>query len=397
MDKKKYLIFGFFIFIYAFVFSVLSVNVNADDKLDNEDIFFVASVDTTEPKEKTQVLYTLLLYDAVGIIDSEIIPPSIPDGKVIPLFDEPRKFIRTLDKREYIVMEFKYAIFPYNSGNIEIMPAAFKGYVNGKILKGKPRLSNARGGVNKYPFKNVQYGPPVPKSFSAKPILLKVQPVFGSLLVGTGAKIKEKWQPNASVISVGSTLTRNISIEIEGANPDIYPSFTVPDIPGVKVYQDNMTSGFEITGNMVVAKFSQNMAFVPEQAGRFTIPEVVVKWAYSRTGEHKTTVLAAKDVEAVEGEIPTPYPLFNEGFQDDEGFKPFYTDWEVYKQLKVYDESGIYEAFFGSILISLLVVGLFKLVFFIFHKAMMPSPKVFKKTDIATHKTAERVIKRRKK
>lgn len=370
MDKKKYIRFIWCLFAALVYIGIISSNIaQAVDKVGEKDLFFEIEVDNASPVERTMVLYTARLYDGVGIIKSVVSPPSMDNGKIYPLFDEPDKKVKEVNGREYIVLEFRYAVFPEISGNLVINPPKFSGMVYGKVLRGKPIFKNANGSINTRPYKNVLTDTPRKVDINANPVKLRVLPSFGSYMVGESLIVSDTWVPDENMVEVGQILNRNITVKMKGANPEVLPSINLVDVNGFKIYSNKIVSSVEFDKYDITAEFSQSSVYVPEKEGKYVIPKIEIKWTQSDTGENKVFVVPEKKVEVFkEGTKPVIFPMsLVEEEKEDNFFISVMKKWA-----KINDSSGFFESFFVSIIISFIAILFLRVIIKSWNKFMSP-------------------------
>jgi hypothetical protein len=395
MDKKKHI--GYFLLLFSFVLSFCNLAVFsawAADELSKEDIFFKNTVDNDAPTERTMLIYTSRLYDGVGVVRSVVTPPVMEHAKIYPLFEEPDRKVDTVNGRDYMVLEFRYAIFPEMSGNFVVEPPKFSGTVYGKILQGKPVYRNQKGFLNSNPYRNVKIDAPRKAELSGNPVKLRVMPSFGQHIVGEDIVVNDKWVPADDTIELGQTLNRSISVKLKGANPDILPAINIAQIQDFRVYSNDMTSTVKFDKYGVTAEYSQDSVYIPEKEGEYIIPEIQISWTYNKTGENKTFSIPAKTIKvAPQGSTPAPfYPSFETEEEETDDFFFFAL---IKKWVKMNDSSGFLESFFISILVSIIVLLFLRMIIRLVNKVMEPPSAAF--GEDKRDKAYEAVLNRKRK
>jgi len=378
MDKKKHINYFLILFFTGLIASVLpSVSALAGSELQKDDLFFTTSVDNNSPTERTMIVYVSRLYDGVGIVKSLVTPPSMESGKIYSLFEKPSKKVETVNGRDYIVMEFRYAVFPEISGNLVIKPPKFSGTVYGKVIKGKPVFRDKNGALASNPFHNVITEGYRQAEVVAEPVKLRVMPSFGKHIIAEDIEVNDKWVPANDMVELGQTLTRTITIKLKGANPEILPKIEVQQISDFKVYSNNISSKMEADKYGITAEFTRDTVYIPQKEGTFKIPEITIDWTHGKTGENKSFSIPSKTISIVPvGSSPVPVYA---SFEDQEEQEP--EEFFLFKLIKKWannnDSNGFLESFLVSAFVSLIVILLLKLIIKTINKVMQPPSSAF--------------------
>jgi hypothetical protein len=237
-------------------------------RADNAPIFLESEVDAHAVWVQEQVIYTLRIYAAVeASIDNLELPP-LRDALMEKLDDA--KYTKVIAGRTYQVFERKYAIFPQKSGGLEIPAALVQATVAG------PRRPDRFSGFFGTPGELVRlHGNPEKITVREKP---PEYPAGAVWLPTAKLTVAADWSRDLKELRVGEPLTLTIGLAGEGLLAAQLPKVTLPEIAGVKLYQDqgevqNLTKGSSITG---VRK--ESIALVTIRPGGVELPEIRIPW-----------------------------------------------------------------------------------------------------------------------
>ena len=261
---------------------LVSVSEAAKSPAGNEIFLFEAEVDKREAYVHGQVIVTFRVQNAIPLGDMSISNLSLEDAFYDLL--EQRKFQRVINNRTWEVHEVRYAIFPEESGLLEI-PAM--------------TLSARESLPRRNMFDLRQSGRLLRRtseSFSIK--ILPRPPSFpaGTWLPARELSIEENWSDPPSQIRAGESVTRTITLRGDGLQGAQLPPITPPIINGLKFYPDqpkinNTENQFGRVGERV-----ENIALVPTREGNWKIPEIRVPWWDTENKILQYAILPAREI-----------------------------------------------------------------------------------------------------
>lgn len=256
-------------------------------RADNAPIFLESEVDAPSVWVQAQLVYTLRIYAAVEAGISEPEPPQLRDALLEKLADA--KYTKVVNGRTYQVFERKYAIFPQKSGVLEIPAATVQATVAGRR---RPDLFSDFFGT---PGELVRlHGRP------EKIMVREKAPEYpaGAVWLPTGKlSLAEDWSRDLKDLRVGDPLTLTIGLAGEGLLAAQLPKVALPEIAGVKLYQDqgelqNLPQGGGITG---VRK--ESIALVSTRPGVVELPEIRIPWWDKHQQRVAQAVIPARRLE----------------------------------------------------------------------------------------------------
>lgn len=271
----------------------IEVRPASDSPADGEIVRFEAEVDQTSVYVQGQIILTLRAEQAVNLDDRSISQLQLDNAFVKPL--EQHSFQRTVDGQPRLVDELRYAIFPEQSGTLEIPAQVFAG-----------RINQGRRGF----FGHGSSGQLVRRS--SDPITVTVLPKpdsFGSTdwLPARNLAIRETWSTPPEQLRVGESSTRTIQIVGDGLQGAQLPPVLFAPIDGLKYYPDQPQISEQETTNGLQGVRQDSAAVVPTRAGSYVIPEIRIPWWDTQNQKLQFAVLPARTL-TVTAEKATEQP-----------------------------------------------------------------------------------------
>ncbi|MBD3646398.1 MAG: BatD family protein, partial [Pseudomonadales bacterium] len=119
--------------------TIKSVPANASgQQRGDRPVFFETSVDTTTAYVQGQIMYTVKLY-YTGDISGDFPPPPELENAVVETVENERRYESIIDSQRYYVLERTYAIFPQQSGRLDIPRETFLG--TRRVFNSRQRVS----------------------------------------------------------------------------------------------------------------------------------------------------------------------------------------------------------------------------------------------------------------
>lgn len=268
----------------------LSVGVNepSHSLASADTVFLEAEVDQQEVYVQTQLVYTLRLYQSINLNELQLSELSIDNARVEQL--ENTRFQRRIKDTTYVVTELRFAVFPEESGTLQI-PAM--------------TLSASEAGSRRSLFDR---GRTLRRR--AQPLQVKVLPIPAQFpsrnwLPASEVNISEDWSAAPGSIGIGESITRTITLRASGvASAQIAP-IEIEDIPGLKIYPDQPSQEEIKDENGITALSIQSAALLATRAGDFQLPEIRIPWWDTQSRQLRYAVLPATTV-SVAAPLITP-------------------------------------------------------------------------------------------
>ncbi len=230
----------------------------------DQTVVFQAELDTDSVYVQGQVILTLRIQQAINLDNRSITELQLDNAFVKPL--EQQSFQRTIDGRPWLVHELRYAIFPEQSGTLEIPEQTFS------ARESSPRRSL---------FDSNRGGRQLRRSTDALQIevLPRTTEFSGDIwLPARSITLEESWSTPPEQLRAGESATRTILIKGEGLQGAQLPPILLPPTDGLKFYPDQpVISEAEVDSGLLGSR-QDSAAVVPTRAGNWTIAEVRIPW-----------------------------------------------------------------------------------------------------------------------
>jgi hypothetical protein len=227
------------------------------------DIFVTTEADHMESFVQAQVLYTVKVYRAVATRQPRLSEPSIEGVEVlVESAGEERSYESILNGKAYNVVERVYALFPQESGSIEIAPARFEARVlrDGRITGRKIFESDGIDiAVNPIPPPPAEF--PDAAWFPAKSVTLA-----------------EDWSREPGSLPAGEPITRHISVTAVGQLSTQIPVIEPASSEAIKVYPDKPEFRDVADASGIRAVRRDQYAMIGVAAGDVALPTVELPW-----------------------------------------------------------------------------------------------------------------------
>ena len=260
------------------------------------DVFVTSEVDIEETYVQAQILYRIRIYRAVATRQPALREPTITGVEtLIELAGDERQYESVLNGRAYNVIERVIALYPQESGEIQISPARFEARVlrNGRIT-GRKVFESESHTVNVLPI-------PAPPADYPNATWLPARDV----------QVSEEWSRPPDELEAGEPVTRNITLSALGQIETQLPAPENPEVDGLNVYTDQPELRRELEGAGIRGVRTDQYAISGLAGGEVELPQVEVPWWDVEAAEWKVAVLQAQTlkIEGVEAPVPLETPV----------------------------------------------------------------------------------------
>ena len=237
----------------------------------------------------------LFLNGQLRLTEASLEEPTLEHAIIIKLGDD-RRYQKQRNGVNYQVIERKYAIIAEAGDKITIPPLLFQAVsISGgnRRFAGDPffdRFANRGRRLRARSQELTISLTPVPDEFKGKIWL----PAKKMTIMDNSEVVKE--------LKVGEPLTRVIQIEALGLTAEQLPEIKFSDPEGCKIYLDQPEHQTKIDGSLLHAIKRQSMAFIPSQAGIFTLPEITIDWWDVVNNRQQTAVLPAREIKVIKAD-----------------------------------------------------------------------------------------------
>jgi len=252
----------------------ITVQVVESDTRENQNsldpVFIEASLDQSSVYVQAQAILTLRIYHSVSLYDdSSLTPLQIADARIEQLGDT-RTYEKDLNGVRHGVIEMRYAIYPQHSGLLTITPQTF----SATLVDTQPSQdANAQGPK---PGKLMRVSSAeIPLTVKPKPL---TYPVDAPWLPARSLSLSESWNPEPEHTQVGDSLTRSLTLKVEGLAASQLPALPATDVNGLRRYPDQPVLSNQSTDRGIVGSREEREALVPSRSGAIDLPTVDVVW-----------------------------------------------------------------------------------------------------------------------
>jgi len=258
------------------------------------DVFVTSEVDFGETYVQAQVLLTVKIYRAVATRQPALREPVISGVETLSeLAGDDRSYEAIIDGTAYQVVERVYALYPQESGEIEISPARFEARVlrDGRITGRKVYESRPQ---------SVTVSPvPAPPADYADAVWLPARSL----------QLFEDWSRETDEIKAGEPLTRHVTISVLGQLETQIPALDPPSVAGINVYPDKPEMSRRIESGGIRGVRKDQYAMIATGEGTVVLPALEVPWWNIATGEWQVARLPERSINILpSGEAPPLAP-----------------------------------------------------------------------------------------
>ncbi len=254
------------------------------------EVFITTEVDFDESYVQAQVLLTTKIYTSVAVRQPSLRVSNVTGAEVLiePAGDD-RSYEAVINGTPYSVNERVSAIYPQESGEIELSPARFEARVlrNGRITGRKVYESE--------PLKVIVLPtPPMPADYPD-----------AVWLPARDLQLTENWSREDNEITAGEPLTRHVTVSALGQLETQIPAIEPPTADGINVYPDKPELGRQIEPGGIRGIRKDQYALIGVSAGTVVLPALEVPWWNVELGEWQVASLPEHSIEILpSGELP---------------------------------------------------------------------------------------------
>lgn len=247
----------------------IAIKVDPQPNFDSGDelVQFDAEIDQQEVYVQAQVILTVTLQQAINLDNRAVSELNIPNTYIEQL--EQKSFQRRIGGRLWQVTELRYALFPQQSGTLEIPPITFSGR---ELLPGRSLLGARLG--RRIALKTDSFSIAVRPPPAAFP---------GDVwLPARSLTLTDKWSKTPDKLAVGDSTTRSIELTAEGLQGSQLPPVSSlgdeGNLQGLRFYPDKETIQQRELSSGLEGYRLQSEALVATESGSWDLPELVVPW-----------------------------------------------------------------------------------------------------------------------
>ncbi|WP_323160332.1 BatD family protein [Pseudomonas fluorescens] len=264
-------------------------------------VFIESSLDQSSVYVQAQAVLTLRIYHSVSLYDdSSVTPLQITDARVEQLGDT-RTYEKDINGVRHGVIEMRYAIFPQHSGLLTITPQTFSAT---RVDTQPAKDANAQGPK---PGKVLRVtSTEIPLTVKPKPL---TYPADAPWLPARSLSLSESWNPEPDHTQVGDSLTRSLTLKVEGLAGSQLPALPATEANGLRRYPDQPVLNNQSSERGLIGSREEREALVPSRSGSIELPTVDVVWWNTFEDHLEHTSLPARTLQVVNNpslQVDTP-------------------------------------------------------------------------------------------
>jgi hypothetical protein len=258
------------------------------------EVFITTEVDFDESYVQAQILLTTKIYRSVAVRQPALRDPVVTGAEVLlELAGDDRSYEAVINGTAYGVIERVIAIYPQESGEIQLSPARFEARVlrNGRITGRKVYESDPLA-VTVLPT------PPPPADYPD-----------AVWLPARDLQLTEDWSREEREVNAGEPLTRHITVSALGQLETQIPVIDPPAADGMNVYPDKPELNRLIEPGGIRGIRKDQYALIGITAGTVKLPALELPWWNVEKGEWQVASLPERNIEVLpSGEMPVVAP-----------------------------------------------------------------------------------------
>ncbi|WP_207866603.1 BatD family protein [Pseudomonas sp. 58(2021)] len=264
-------------------------------------VFIESSLDQSSVYVQAQAVLTLRIYHSVSLYDdSSVTPLQITDARVEQLGDT-RTYEKDINGVRHGVIEMRYAIFPQHSGLLTITPQTFSAT---RVDTQPAKDASAQGPK---PGKVLRVtSTEIPLTVKPKPL---TYPADAPWLPARSLSLSESWNPEPDHTQVGDSLTRSLTLKVEGLAGSQLPALPATEANGLRRYPDQPVLNNQSSERGLIGSREEREALVPSRSGSIELPTVDVVWWNTFEDHLEHTSLPARTLQVVNNpslQVDTP-------------------------------------------------------------------------------------------
>ena len=257
------------------------------------DVFVSSEIDFDETYVQAQVLYKIKIYRAVATRQPALRDPIITGAEtLVELAGDDKSYEAVIAGKAYNVVERVLALYPQESGEIQISPARFEARVlrDGRITGRKVYESEART-ITVLPTPDLPADYPNAVWLPARTL-----------------ELTEDWSKSPEELMAGQPITRHVTVSALGQLETQIPATEPPVTDGLKTYPDKPELSRRIETGGIRGIRSDQYAMIGVAPGDVHLPALEVPWWNIEAGEWQVARLPERTITVLPSEDMTPAP-----------------------------------------------------------------------------------------
>ncbi len=246
-----------------------------------EDIIVTTEVLPETQYMQAQLVYILRVYSHKKIEHGQFADFNI-DGAEVKKLGKIKNFVDKFEGTHYQVIEQRYAIFPENSGFLNIPSINFIGLIQEFTAGSLEALFN--------PPKEIK------QNFPSKILEIKSKPSNfkdDRWLPAQDFILNQSWQLKSSNFKVDEPISLTLTIQAKGLREAQLPNLSIPHIDGLKVYPQSSKLEQHFQDDWLISKKQQLIHLVPKKPGNYILPTIKIAWWDTVNQKRRYAILPA--------------------------------------------------------------------------------------------------------
>ncbi len=264
------------------------------------DIYLEAKVDQPSVYVQSQLTYSMRLYRAVEIAEGSLTEPTF-DNAVVERLGTDVTFQAQRNERLYHVTERRYAIFPQQSGTLELPAMVFQG-----LVVDPQSQQSSNDPFNRF-FQTQRTKHVRIKSAALVVDVLPQAAEFNGKhwLPAKRLVLSSSWSPEHPSFKEGEPATRTIRIEAWGLTGSQLPELKMLEVDGVKQYVDQPTVETLQRSDNLLAVREEKFAIIPTSGGKLVLPEIRLSWWNTEFEREEIASIPPETIDVIAATKPT--------------------------------------------------------------------------------------------
>lgn len=272
-----------------------------EEKNNPNPVFIEVSLDQSSVYVQAQAILTLRIYHSVSLYDdSSLTPLQIADARIEQLGDM-RTYEKDINGVRHGVIEMRYAIYPQHSGLLLIAPQTF----SATLVDTQPSQDATAQGPKPGKLLRVNSAE-IALTVKPKPL---TYPADAPWLPARSLSLSESWNPEPEHIQVGDSLTRSLTLKVEGLASSQLPALPGTEANGLRRYPDQPVLSNQSGERGLIGSREEREALVPSRSGSIELPTVDVVWWNTFEDHLEHTSLPARTLQVANNpslQVDTP-------------------------------------------------------------------------------------------
>lgn len=265
-----------------------------------KDIFLETEIDQQEVFVQQQVLLTLRLNTSLPVASiNQRETLELPEAKVEEVSEQ--RYNRNINGRDYAVLELVFAIYPQESGTLEIPVMTWEANIGNRssslfdIYSRQNSLRRLRSEAQTVTVK------PKPAAYRGTHWLPATQMV-----------LSDDWSDGFPDFVQGEPITRSITLSADGLTASQLPNLETNYPDGVNQYPESPQVDEQKSAKGIVTNSLQTQALLVTEPGDYTLPSVTLSWWNTNTDQEEIIELPARKIKVkASPATAAPPPIIN--------------------------------------------------------------------------------------